>query len=224
MSSSPAANSTGTATLVTCQHHPRSLACQIVADLSGVEILTRRDEEPRLVLADGRALSSPAAAAFKLSGSPSGLLANPAAGSSPDLDRAEVLDCLFDIESGLWPLALNKVFGSLGLIEGHNVNEEEKRLATELERLNVALGSKTYLACERFSVADVWAAVPLALLNRHVKEMSDPVRLPHLCRWMQTVLSRPEVSKRLQGAGFGTRMFVFVDFVHAHCQRTCLAC
>lgn len=185
--------------LVTSPFHVRSLSCRAVAAVAGRGDLRVEEADPaaapELRLPDGRALSSPAAAAFALARSDRGLLGGPAPSSDAASDRAEVLDWLFALETSLWPLVASSLFG-----EGPG---DGAPLRSELSRLDARLRSATFLACDRLSVADVWGAMPVALLVK--KDGMLLSGLPHLRRWLRTVLGQPKVEEVLRETGFGRR-------------------
>ncbi len=208
--------------LVTSPFHVRSLSCRAVAAVAGRGDLRVEEADPaaapELRLPDGRALSSPAAAAFALARSDRGLLGGPAAPSSDAAsDRAEVLDWLFALETSLWPLVASSLFG-----EGPG---DGAPLRSELSRLDARLRSATFLACDRLSVADVWGAMPVALLVK--KDGMLLSGLPHLRRWLRTVLGQPKVEEVLRETGFGRRsirsLFIFC-LLSRVVNRACLSC
>ena len=67
------------------------------------------------------------------------------------------------------------------------------RLAQFLEVLNARLAEREYLASERFSIADITAAVAVDFA-RVVKVKPDAERHPHVLRWRALLAQRPSMA------------------------------
>jgi len=62
------------------------------------------------------------------------------------------------------------------------------------ETLNLRLEGRSYVALERYTVADV---AHFTFVNRHDDQKIDLARFPNVKRWYETVLARPAVQRGL---------------------------
>ena len=144
--------------------------------------------------------------AFYLSGSECGVLSQGFAPADAAAARADVLDWLFRAEMALWPVAAGIVFAEAG-VGGDGARGDPAALRKELRALDARLTDRTFLACDRFSVADVCAAVPLALLLKHAREGVAFLReFRSVRRWLDTVLRQPAVADVVKEAGLAVEV------------------
>lgn len=66
------------------------------------------------------------------------------------------------------------------------------------DTLNLRLEGRTYIALERYSVADV---AHITWVHRHADQKMDLARYPNVKRWYETVLARPAVQRGLAAVG-----------------------
>jgi len=173
--------------------HARALAPRLTAAIAGTRIssISGRNEPPKLT--SGRMeIHSAFAQAFYLANSHCGSLAQLAIDADEAAVRAQVLDWLLRVETGLYPAVAGHVFSQLDLIkdDGPAGHYED-----ELKRLNQHLAGRTFLVEERLSVADVCAATCFILLERHEPLYDD---LPHIRRWLATILAQRGVEEVLR--------------------------
>ena len=181
----------------------RALCCQMVAEENGVPYqMDGSADEAAVDLPSGDRLVGSAAVAFFLCADERGLLRPSAAKDPADVAaaRAQVLQWLFRCESELWPVLSGNVLSSLNLANSSSSSPDAAcRL---IEELDAYLASRTYLACDRLSVADFCSCVPVALVARHKREVASEVGAAlsgarHLRRWLKLILAQAAVKKVL---------------------------
>lgn len=200
----------------------RSLACQATAYIAGGNLVLTSAAAPGaafITLDDGRSVSEWSAAAFYLAGTDTGVFGNSDRGrDQADGDRACVLEWLLRTERDLWPTLARATFGPLGLVQDYYADADDQKLKTEMGKWDSHLRTRTFLAADRLSAADVVAAATLCWSGRH-RPGSSPTALglPHLQRWLDTIVSQPGFQKALKeesrAAGIG---FARVSFGCSH--------
>jgi GST-like protein len=120
-------------------------------------------------------------------------------------------DPLDQLEVDQWSLHGQATFGP-GLtpighlenrIQGDNAGAKaffRARAERLYETLNLRLQGRSYIALERYTVADV---AHFTWVNRHAEQRIDLVRYPEVKRWYETILARPAVQKGIAVVGAG---------------------
>jgi glutathione S-transferase/GST-like protein len=84
-----------------------------------------------------------------------------------------------------------------------DIAESESRVADAIRRFDGILGRRSWIACERFSLADIGVFATFQALPLAREESVNEQATPHLMRWLRACHSRPGLQAALRmGKGF----------------------
>ncbi|VDM71077.1 unnamed protein product [Strongylus vulgaris] len=112
---------------------------------------------------------------------------------------AEVVQWLQWAEGHLLPTVLGYVLPSVSAanLDKKVVDTYKAELLAQLQHLDEALLSRTYLVGERLSLADISVALDLLPAYQHVFDAPTRKKIGNVTRWFQTVVHQPIVKEVL---------------------------